>query len=424
MKQTLQFKTGSSRQDAKLVFLLGLVSTWQIIQVAGFTLSTLMTFGIMLYFLLLSRPALRQNKTVTVLAILYTVTTLLCFTIRFNGAGAAFQKTAVLGYLQWMGVLIICAYAGRENKMEVSKALLLGLDWSCRIQLIWCVLQIAAYKLFGQDINWLIFYRLLNITRDTSQYRNGTLVCTGLHWHAASLVPILVFTFFRHKKLLPKILCIGVAYFSKNATSLIAIFLCVGSQMLIALKKILVDQQGRIRRKNAIITMAAVAVCIALSGVLWAKISEMVLYLLQRFWEALNPSYGNESSAAHLGYYTKLPYIFSQIPPWQRLFGTGIGTSGYYFGEFYLQFEGMVWVVESDPVNEILSTGVLGAIAHYTLLFVTMFRLRKAERGNYLYWIFPVLMASGILYNNQFIWVKMLEMTLYFRSKNLLRQKN
>ena len=81
-----------------------------------------------------------------------------------------------------------------------------------------------------------------------------------------------------------------------------------------------------------------------------------------------------------------------------------------------------MWVVESDPVNELLSTGILGAIAHYSLLLVTMVRLRKAERGKHQYWMIPVLVAAGVLYNNQFIWVKMLEMMWYFRSKNQLRK--
>ena len=422
MGKALQFHTSASRQDAALMFLLGLISTWQILQVAGIALSTLLTLVLMVYFIFLRKPVVRQDKTILLLAVLYTITTVLSLFVGFNGNG--FLKASLIGYVQWIGALVLCYYVSRESKQQASDAFMIGLDWSCRVQLGWCVLQILCYKGIGLDINDLIFDRLLHMTTETSMYRNGTLVCTGLHWHAASLVPVLVFTFFRHQTLLPKLLCIAIAYLTKHATTFIAIFMCVGCQMLVMLKRILVDQHGRVRRRNAIITMVVVAIGIALSGMLWAKLSEMILYLLQRFWEALNPSTGNESSATHLGYYTKLPYIYSQIPWWQILFGTGLGTSGYYFGEFYLQFPGVVWVVESDVVNELLSTGILGAIAHYSLLLVTMVRLRKAERGKHQYWMFPVLAAAGVLYNNQFIWVKMLEMMLYYRAKNQLRRGN
>lgn len=417
MKQVSHLGIRTARLDEALLFLLGLFSTWQIIQFAGFSVATLLTLALMFYFVLSRKPAVRKEPVLVLLLIGYTITTVLAL---FWETSGGYKKTAISNYIQWFGALIICHYATKKNNTDGSGAFLRGFDWSCRVQLAWCVLQALLYKGLNVDLNMTLFGWLME---KPSHIRADGMVPSGLHWHAANMIPILAFTFFRHKNVLVKGLCVVVAYFTKNTTSYICMLLCVGMEILLITKRMLVDQYGRVKRKNAIIGAVIILSALLLGGIAWPKIESMISYILYRFWEALNPTYGNESSATHLSYYTRLPYVLERMPLAQILFGTGMSTSGHYFSQYFLQYSGTVWVVESDVVNTILSCGVVGFVLQYGFLFYTIRWMGKAERQNRQRWVLLILMACGVLYNNQFNWVLQLELMLYARSRYLIRQQ-
>lgn len=415
-----QLGVRTARIDEGILFVLGLCSTWQIVKIGSFALFTPLLLAAMLYFLLSRKPVLRRDWMLWAMLILYTVTTLLS---PVRSIRSDYKSVAVMAYIQWLAALILCQYASQSNTMDGTGAFLRGFDCSCYVQLGWCIAQLLLYKLFEIDLNRLVFGQLLGYQGTVSHYREGVLSPSGLHWHAANMVPILVFTFFRNKSLPVKLICVAVAYFTKQATALIAVFLCVGCELLVVAKRMLLDHHGKMKRKNAILGLTVLGVCVLLGGVLLPKIQSMLSYLMLRMLNALNFNMDDLSSATHLSYYTCIPYIYARIPVSQILLGAGMNTSGYYFSQFFLQYTDQTWVLESDFANLLLSTGILGTAAHYLFIFVTVWRMHKNDKEERGSWALLVLIACGFFYNNQFNWVLLAELMLYADTRRKKRLK-
>lgn len=387
-----------------LLFLLGLVSTWQIIAVAGFSASTLLTF-LTLGYLLITRGLHFRKDWLLLLLLLFTiVTTGVSF---FADLPDGYVKASVSGGIQRFAVLLTCLYACRDDR-KGGDAFLDGFRWSCHAQILWCILQLALFKVASLDLNRTLF----SGSEQTGYFRDGTLVCTGLHWHAANLIPILVFEYFYRPNLLKKALSIFVALGSKNATGLIAVALCIGLDCLLFIQRTLKDRQCSIPRKTAAWILSAVGVFCLVSPLVVPKVWELVEYLLLRFQQAGNPSVGNESSAVHLSYYTLLPLILANIPLAEVILGSGIGTSGYRFTFFNGQFPDKIWTVESDFTNILLSTGIIGLLLHAVFLCLLIRRLKKQKETAWIC-ILLVLIPCGFAYANQFLWVLLVELMLY-----------
>lgn len=410
----------TSRLDELILFALGLFSSWQIVQIAGFALFTPLLLAVMLYFVLSRKPVFRRDRVLWAMLIFYTVTTILS---PLQDIKSGYKSAAIMAYAQWIAAVVICQYASQSEKMDGTKSFLKGFDWSCYVQLGWCLMQLLLYKGLGLDLNRVLFVEILGMEGTVSHYRDGALVPSGLHWHAANMVPILVFTFFRHKNLFVKLVCVAVAYFTKQATAMIAIMMCVGFELLVVAKRMLFDHQGKMKRNNAIIGLAVMGACVLFGGIAWPKIESMIVYLMTRMFNALNFNMDDLSSATHLSYYTMIPYIYERIPVSQMLFGTGMNTSGHYFSQFFRQYTDQIWVLESDFANELLSTGIFGAIAHYVFILVTVWRMHKNDKEERQSWALLVLILSGIFYNNQFNWVLLAELMLYADARKTKRLK-
>ena len=420
MNHTQQLGVRTARIDEGILFVLGLCSTWQIVKLGSFALFTLLLLAAMLYFLLSRKPVLRRDWMLWAMLILYTVTALLS---PVRSIRSDYKSVAVMAYIQWLAALILCQYASQSKTMDGTGAFLRGFDWSCYVQIAWCIAQLLLYKLFEIDLNRLVFGQLLGSQETVSHYREGVLSPSGLHWHAANMVPILVFTFFRNKNLAVKLICIAVAYFTKQATAMIAIFLCVGCELLVVAKRMLFDHHGKLKRKNAILGLTVLGICVLLGSAILPKIESMLSYLMTRMMNAVNFNVEDLSSATHLSYYTSIPYIYARIPVSQILFGAGMNTSGYYFSQFFLQYTDQTWVLESDFANLLLSTGILGTVAHYLFIFATVRRMHKNDKEERQSWALLVLIVCGVFYNNQFNWVLLTELMLYANARREKRMR-
>lgn len=401
-----------SRPKEILLFLLGLFSTLQILQLGGFALSTWLTVLTAGYLLLTQGFSFRKDWLL--------LTTLLCIGITFvvsmiSDIPAAYKKASLMNTVQWGLIFVICAYMRREQSDASTASFFRGFDWSCKIQLIWCILQMAAYYGLGMDINAKLFGELLHMVSQTSQYRNGILACTGLHWHAANLIPVLIYVYFRYRNIFMKLLCFVIVYLTKNATAIVAIGLAVGLDALMFIKRTLVNRKCAVRHKVAAYIMLGVFGVVLISPILFPKLWEMVQYLLLRLYQIQNPTAGNESSAVHFNYYKNLPYILQNIPLREVLFGSGLNTSGYRFSFFFGQYADSIWTVESDFVNSALSRGIIGALLQYAFLFKTAWRTCRTKQSGLTAFI-VVLLVSGLIYDNQFLWVQLLGFMLYCRS--------
>lgn len=387
-----------------LLFLLGLVSTWQILEFAGFSLSTLMTFLTLGYLILTRGMDFRKDPLLLLLIPASMITTGISLFAQLPGG---YVKAALSGFLQRLAVLLTCLYACRDDR-KGGDAFLEGFTLSCYVQLGWCIAQLLLFRAASIDLNRLLFsHREL-----TSHYRGGTLVCTGLHWHAANLIPILVFVYFHRSSLLTKGLSILVALGSKNATGIIAVILCVGIDAVLFIWRTLTTKDCGVPKKIAAWLVTALCLLLVASPILLPKVRSVLDYLLLRLYQAKNPSLGNESSAVHLSYYTLLPLILTSIPLREVLFGSGIGSSGWRFTQFNGQYPDKIWTVESDFTNILLSLGIVGLLLHIALFVLLIRRLAKEKQTGWICTLL-VLVVCGIAYSNQFLWVLLVELMLY-----------
>ena len=404
MRQLSPFGIRVRPPKETLLFFLGLVSTWQILEFAGFSLSTLMTLLTLGYLILTRGMDFRKDPLLLLLIPACVITTGVSL---FAQLPAGYTKAAITGFVQRLAVLLTCLYACRDDR-KGGDAFFEGFTLSCYVQLGWCIAQLLLYKVASVDLNQLLFSNL----GQTSHYRGGTLVCTGLHWHAANLIPILVFVYFHRPSLVTKGLSILVALGSKKATGIIAVILCLGMDAVLFVWRTLADRQCSIPRRIAAWLVAALCLLLVASPVLLPKVRSVLDYLLLRLYQAKNPSLGNESSAVHLSYYTLLPLILTNIPLHEVIFGSGIGTSGWRFTQFNGQYPDKIWTVESDFTNILLSLGIVGLLLHIALFVLLIRRLAKEKQTGWICTLL-VLVICGIAYSNQFLWVLLVELMLY-----------
>lgn len=393
------------RGEEILMYLLGLFSTWQILQFAGFSLSTWLTV-LTAGYLVLTRGFSHFRRDWLLTAMLLSVVA--TFGISMTAAiPAGYVKASISGTAQWIFIFIICVYMRRSNDDRCTSSFFRGLDLSCKVQIIWCLLQIVCNYTLHQNLNALVFSSLLS---DPSTQLTSTV--TGLHWHVANMTPILVYLYFRQRSLVWKVLCLIVVFFTQSTTAIIGILLCVFFSVLVFCKRILRSSDHTIAYKTVSVILAGIFGAIVISPLLIPKAWGVISYLLERLYQIAHPSPGHESSAVHFNYYRFLPDILSQLPAHQILAGSGIGTSGYRFTQFLYQFPDAIWIVESDPVNLILSQGILGCLLHYLFIGFTAWRLVRRGHSN-LACALAVLVVCGFAYNNQFLWVQLVEFMLY-----------
>lgn len=403
------------RGDEILMYLLGLFSSWQILQFAGFSLSTLLTVFTAGYLILTHGFSSFRKDWLLIAMPLSIIATFAVSMIASLPAG--YIKASVSGTLQWGFIFIICIYMRQSSDTRCTSSFFRGLDLSCKVQIFWCLLQVVAYYALKLDINAKLFGELLHMNNETSQYRHGVLVCTGLHWHAANMIPVLVYLYFRYPKLLWKGLCLLVMYFTKNATAIIALGMSVCLDILHFFLKTIRQNNASVAQKILAWVMAGICLTSLAMPLIFPKIKEMIEYLLLRLYQINNPSYGNESSAVHFNYYRLLPQILIGISPLCALFGSGIGTSGHWFSVFENQYPDAIWIVESDPVNIILSQGLLGATLHYLFIFYCIWQLFRRQQ-NYRAFFLLVLFICGFVYNNQLLWVLLVELMMYCQARS------
>ena len=247
-----------------LYFLLGLVSTMQILALFGFSLSTVVTGLVIVYAAAewyFNRSFSFEYKWIILLLAVFdlitTVVALLSGTL-LDG----YTKRAITSFIQIALILLVVGIRRTEERVpNHTDWFFRGFDLSCKIQLVWCFLQLVLFKLFEVDLNSVVF----GYSAETSQYRNGDLACTGLHWHAANMMPVLVYLYFSVKKHWWKLPVLFIAYETHSATILIAAFGCVGLDILCNGKQwFFAFKESKWWREKKCRTIAIVAAAVAL----------------------------------------------------------------------------------------------------------------------------------------------------------------
>lgn len=407
MSNKIQVKI--NKVDDRLYYAIGLFSTMQIISVFNISLFVFISYIVLIYMLANRRCIKLFDNSIIIYSIIICMST--GINVGCSVLSDGYSIRTITSMLNMLILIFIYILASREN----LKNFVDGFEMSCKVQLFWCVVQIICIKFLNFDINNFVFNRLLSMTDNVTQSREGELVCTGLHWHAANLIPIVIYLYCFSKSFFMKGLSAIVVLFTQNTTALITLGVCVVMDVLIIGRKIVKSRIKKISIKNLVIVLGCtILVVLTINRVLPYAI-EKIEKVIYRFSALTGNLKGGEddvgiSSLTHLNYYRLLPEIILQNGPINAIIGYGVECSGFIYSQMYGQYIEIIWVIESDIVNTILNIGIIGFVVHYWL-FMRLFLVMKREKK---YWMFVLaILVGGITYNIQFNWLLFLMLALY-----------
>lgn len=393
-----------NKMEYILMLLLGIFSSLQVLQIFDITIFTYIISISFIYFLFTKKINFKKNKIVILMLIISFLTTILTkLNTDFN---ESYSKNAILGFVNYMFVFVIYMCI---NDIKDTFYFIKGFRISCYIQLCWAVVQYIMAQYFNIDFNKVVFNDFLKYSGEFSTYRNGKPVCSGLHWHPANLIPIVVFLFLFEKSILCKFFCLVVTYYSYSATMYIALMLCVAYYFYRFIND-LIYKKKKITYIHGIVFVFVVLISIFGYDLFFSKVINAVSMLINRILQ-IKSTVGGTSSAVHFNYYTSLNDIFDRNSIISKFFGVGFSSSGIFFSKYYGQYNDIVWVVESDFVNILLNQGIIGFCLFYYYLISNAIK-RKKSNPKVMVYVFIILIC-GITYNLQFYWVILLELILF-----------
>lgn len=400
-----------------LPYLLGIFSTLQIISIMGVTVYNWLLVLSFIYMIYTKKLCIKKNDLILIFLIVsfITIVTGCCF----NGLRVDYFKKNVVSGIQLIMVLVIYILS-YSNKSIFINRFIKGFNVSCYIQLFWCYIQLVFFYLFNTDINNLIFNKILHMVSLESSMENSGFVCTGFHWHPANLIPTLLWLCIFSKKIYIKFAVLVIIIACDNTTILIGVLLYFAFTVLSFLKDIF--QRNKVSKKIIIFAVILAGfVAIFLEPVI--EYSAFLLNgILTRFKDAIDSNIIDNSSRTHFLYYFNLPFILKTEKLVNVIFGYGIDCSGFIYSKLFSQYNNLTWILESDPVNIILSQGIAGFGVLYSILIRNIAMLRKT---NTRYFIFcSILLIMGVTYNVQYNWIILLELMLWADMKYVFLEKN
>ena len=271
------------------------------------------------------------------------------------------------------------------------------------IQFLWFPLQYFSFHFLRVDINDLIFNSFLGLRERVSFIRDGIYYPSGLTWHSALIAPMFVLSLALFDELWIKCLILLDVAICGNTTSLIGVsvylvlyFLCFFSQGI---------------KKNNIkkITFLFVAL---LPLLVFSGLAQKVVYVFANLIKRII-YLGDESTLAHLRYFSSIPEVYGISSLSEILWGYGNACSGLPHSILYSQYANLKsWVVECDVVNILLSNGIFGFIVFYAFYIGILFRGWHINKKYSI--VMLAIIVEGFFYNVQFDYVLMIECIMFF----------
>lgn len=378
-------------------YFLGLSSTMTIISIGGMSLFYWGIIIVLVDLAISRRITLRLDD-----VILYWIATLIISCViglTVTKLPSGFQRASITGTVALLLIGII--YLSSDSKDSV-KALFQGFSLSCKIQLFWCILQFVLYQGAGVDLNYLLFDRILRMNTGGITVDEGNAIITGLATHRGNLTFILLWLFCSNDSYLIRAIIVGVAVLSRNTTAVVGLIICI---MLLLFIRIKSNKAGTIKRLLEVLVL--IIGIGAMFIVLKTQIMQYVDVFFMKFSDVFSNKYDN-SSVVHANYYRKLIYILKNESIIQFIFGSGTGTSGYFYSKWINQYTWMdSWVVESDYINVILNVGIVGLVAEYAIILRDI-RIFKQQKYNRYIALLLATLVAGVFYNVLFTWVLMI----------------
>lgn len=327
-----------------------------------------------------------------------------------NPVQLSYTKTAVYMTVVMIPVYFSTAYVteylrDHPSKWEVIRN---ALKLMCLVQIVWCFIQFMLYKVFLFDLNQFCFVDTLHLVESATFFKgNLEFMPSGLCWHPIIMAPILILAYFLFNHIVMKIVVLLEAMLIGNATVLIVVLLCIFMDLVRSGLRIL--RKGRVRKVILISIIAAAAVFLIL--LLFTHLLDPVWEKLSLLLERIVGASGDESTEAHIRYYSGYPLVVQNSSILQFFFGYGEGCSGYPYGMMYDQYRYLSsWAVETDVMNILVSRGVIGFLLFYGFLAQIAVRGRKID---YRYVFFVIcIIVGGITYNVQFSWLVFVELLM------------
>ncbi len=412
----------------KILFLLGLLSSFVILQVGGISIFLLMTYGLLACGFITGIVRIDTRSNFLPFLAVVTISAIISL---FLGLSDGYILNNIKGLINYYAIFVLATSitSGRSDGSYIH-SLLDGLKWSCRIQVLWIIIQTFSWNFLKIDINKLIFVDIFKIVEKASQFKSTGYVPTGLCWNAGGIAPIIFLGFFLEDKLITKLAVVIGAVLTQSATLTIGITLCVTFMMLQYARNL----ESLINKRKKITSILFGLLLFLAFVVFLYQSSAFISQQVNRLWDVfsyrisglLNETSSLDSStSAHLGYFTNLSKVllFGSIITF--LFGYGINTSGFPYSAVTGQYSGQIWIVECDFVNILLNFGAIGLILFYLWFIKGIDNLRINDSKITVAFIIIALM--GVTYNLQYIWLVFVELLLFshkFSTTNNALQKH
>lgn len=386
-----------------LLFIVGVFSTFQIIQVSGITVFTILMLVSVIYFLVRDKKICikMNNGFLWKYGILISVSEVMIFTINLKNS-SEWINSSLKKYIIIILVMIFFYLVEKSYDTRVV-ALIKGIHTSCLIQVFWCYLQYILESLFNIDINKIFF--------GVSQYNlSGQKVISGLHVNAGILAPAIIFLVYYDRRWWIKVLSIIVFFISGTSTMLICgctVLIIYGVHSMSIHYKRIISKKSFIRML-IILLVAVLGIVVLLSqkGVIDRTLS-MFDSIGNRLTNVKDNEFTDGSTFVHARYYTSFLLVMSNLNLINILFGFGIGCSGVPFVQVFNQYSNIVYVPESDIMTFAYDVGIIGFVVFYLLLFTI---IKKGRQIDWRYEAFMVtVLIGGIFYGIQLNWVMLFE---------------
>lgn len=379
-----------------LILCIGITSTFYIFQFAGIPLFVWLCIPILLCCSITLKVRINLWILVYISSLLITAC-IACISGIYINAQVSIRSTIIMVIVFSFGIIL---YNFSKNKRNIF---IKGVNISCYIQVIWCILQYILYNIFNLDINDYLFKEKLQLVEQASRYVSGEMVVSGLCWHPSNLIPVFIIMMFLNinKWYLYVIWC-WIVINAHNSTLLIGYILYTIGSIFYYLHK----------KNKLYYILPIIFLCIILllgTNLLNAILSNIILTYNRIF----NPSIsGNtDSNMTHIRYYVSLLDIWGHSNLANILFGFGYTCSGYPFSKLYGQYTNLqTWSVESNLMDSIYGTGIIGTFVYYWWYIKNVIKGLKVDFRYFL--LFITMFICGITYNNQIGWVILVELII------------
>lgn len=327
----------------------------------------------------------------------------------------SYKKTAVVLSIYALPTYFTLSFLCNEIKWNISiiSVIIKGLKISALLNLFWVPLQYIAFHFFGIDINDILFTQIFHFVENASFIRSWQYFPSGFSWHSAVMAPLLVYAMVLFKNPYIRILIIVDAAICGNSTALVGVCCCMVIMAFFYFKNKKNYKKYLTTKTLIICTSLLLLLIVALFNGLLNIVFERFEYMYARLFSGSK----DESTEAHLRYYTDYFKIVKDSSIFQILFGYGYGCSGYPISAMYGLYESKSnWAIESDFVNIIVSQGIMGFIAMYTLILHNIIKGYKISY-KYIAVMVPV-MIQGLGYNVQWEYVLFMEILMYIAIKH------